>query len=396
MADPHRTYSKGQPIPRDAATFNAFAEGARFARDNQDSPGAFSRQIRRQGEIIKIRNESGGSLTRGRVLGLGDPIFTPADDLDAFKREVAFRGISPSSSTGKYAILLDPIDDNAMGRAYVAGVPHVRVDITSTAHTCAEVEDANTTSLVSATTGTAQILWREGGTGEQWAIVRFGTPCGPEGGTTPLSCACWDAETRPGSLSWSVEWGYYEPDNVTWHSIGTTSGTMAYTDDITYGGTLEDQCNYDSGLVTAPFYPGWIGGLDFYMANFDVDDSPIDITHITACSSYTVNTLTGSGVQTCERDCCAYIGFLCSGQTFGVEVSSVVISTYLNEHTCNIGTPSGAVCGNQFLYDSDATYECTPSFLYEAEISVALVGSCIPVDTFGGTNNIRGRLTITA
>lgn len=391
--DPYRKYLPGQKPPGDAATFSAFSDGAKLARDQRRGLADAAASQIRQGEIVLVKNESGTSLLRGSVLGIDDVIINPADNVDEFLHKVAFRGTTPTTlHAGKYVILLAPIADGSIGRAYVGGACHVKIDVTDEAHTCAEVS-SGAFVLASATSGTAQILWKETGTGEKWAIVRFGIPC--EGGGEPVGdCACWPIDSIPTTMNYSVEWGYYEIDEVTWHAIGTTSGTMTYNADITYGGTLEDQCNYDAGIITQPTYPGWIGELDFYMANFDVDGNPIDVTLIPACNSYTIHTLTGEGLQTCEVDCCAYIGFLCSGQSFGVETASLVISTYRNEHTCNIGTPDGANCNNEFLYDGDAIYECDPVFNYEVEISVALVAPCIPSDEFGGTGNIRGRLTL--
>jgi hypothetical protein len=179
--DPYRSYKAGDQIPRDAATYSAFADGARLARDSGRSFSAETSEGFRQGAIIKIKNEAGADLTRGRVLGLGDPIFTPTDSEDAFLREVAFRGGVPSSSQGKFAILLAPIGDNAIGRAYIAGVCPARVSISDTGHGYADAT-ATTDYLESGAAGSAQILWSEGGTGEQWAIIRFGIVCSSGGG----------------------------------------------------------------------------------------------------------------------------------------------------------------------------------------------------------------------
>jgi len=178
MPDPYRTYQKGDPTPREAATFNAFARGAQFARDNATKQIAEDREQYRQGSLVKVYNDTGGNLARFSVVGLGDPIFTPTDSEDAFLAEVTFRGHQPSSADiGKFAVLFEPALDGQVVRAFVAGVVQVQVDVANTADTCC---DAGTSSdnLVSSSTGSAQMLWKEGGTGVQWAIIRFGISCG--------------------------------------------------------------------------------------------------------------------------------------------------------------------------------------------------------------------------
>lgn len=194
--DPYRRYQPGQAIPRDAATFSAFAEGARIARDSGAGMSAGTSGQFRQGDIIKVKNESGLDLTRRSILALSMPVFTPTDSEDAFLRDVVMRGATPSTTdAGKFAILLEPAAQDQVVRAYVAGVVQVQVDVSDDTHTCAEV-GTSTSALDSATSGSAQILWREGGTGVQWAIVRFGSTCGGDSGgstTTPSRCACPEA-----------------------------------------------------------------------------------------------------------------------------------------------------------------------------------------------------------
>jgi hypothetical protein len=55
----------------------------------------------------------------------------------------------------------------------------VKVDVTDEDHGYADVTDADATKLTSVSRGSAQILWKESGTGLKWATVRLGVPPAP-------------------------------------------------------------------------------------------------------------------------------------------------------------------------------------------------------------------------
>lgn len=179
MADPFAHVRPGDEFNFSAQTWNHVLDAAKAHHLRGSRGGAIPGDVVRDAAIVRVKNETGGALDRNKVVGLGAPIFTPDDDLDAFLREVTFRGVTPASGDeGRFAVLLEPAPADQVVRAYVAGVCPVQVDVTSAAHEFAEVAAGNTDSLVSAETGSAQILWSEGGTGVQWCIVLIGTICG--------------------------------------------------------------------------------------------------------------------------------------------------------------------------------------------------------------------------
>jgi hypothetical protein len=200
MADPLRKVQVGQPVPRSATAYNAMVDAALAHRRHEHDRLSGVLETPRDGDIIRLVNDTGTDLDRNSVVGIGGPIFTPSQSLDAFLREVALRGVVPTADhKGKFAILLDPAKDGRVIRAYVDGAVQVRVNVVDDTHTCAEVDPGNTAALVSSEDGSAQILWKEAddaygyATGEQWAIIRFGSTCG--GGTgsgkgTPDRCRC--------------------------------------------------------------------------------------------------------------------------------------------------------------------------------------------------------------
>jgi len=174
--------------PPDATTWNALVDAGRANQLQQYDQTRDGNPVFRQGDIIRVKNVAGLDLLRNSIVGLQEPIFLPTTDksraTNAFVREVTFRGTIPSSTfQGKFAVLLDPIGIGKIGRAYVAGVCPVKVNIRSAGDTCCDVENDDTTQLYSMSQGgSAQILWAQkqemdDPTGPQWAYVRLGTNC---------------------------------------------------------------------------------------------------------------------------------------------------------------------------------------------------------------------------
>jgi hypothetical protein len=63
------------------------------------------------------------------VLALSEPITGPAANLQEFKNKVNFEGGTPYDpiTAGRFAVLLEPLDVNAIGRGIVAGVTPVKL-----------------------------------------------------------------------------------------------------------------------------------------------------------------------------------------------------------------------------------------------------------------------------
>jgi hypothetical protein len=121
------------------------------------------------------------------VVGLGDPIIDNSANLAEFQNRFTFKGETPATDThrGKFAILVEPIAEGKLGKAVVAGLCQVQIDVADAAHKYAEITDGDATVLTSSTSGSAQILWQETGTGDgKWAIVRLGPP-------TPETFTAW-------------------------------------------------------------------------------------------------------------------------------------------------------------------------------------------------------------
>ena len=210
MPDPFRHLQPGDYPPSSQRVWNAMIDAGRQAESSKYGSQQGPLTTTRTSTIVRVLNDTGSNLDRGRVVGLEEPIFVPEEtSVDAFLREVAFIGVTPTTDhIGKFAVLMEPAPPDVVVRAWVAGVCMARVNVVDETHTYADVEDGETGALKSSFDGSAQILWKEGdipygyyyGGGEQWAIVRLGCRRGDLGiakVTGQISKAI--SSTRPGS-----------------------------------------------------------------------------------------------------------------------------------------------------------------------------------------------------
>lgn len=184
MADPFEPVQPNQPVIFSATAWNAMLDAGRAYRADQLGSDSRPLTTSRSGSIIRVLNDTGDDLDRGRIVGLDEPIFVPEETSEAAAlREVAMIGVVPTTDhLGKFAVLLEPAPTDTVVRAWVDGVCWARVNVVDETHTYADIEDGETDALKSCFDGSAQILWKEGdvpygyyyGGGEQWAIVRLG------------------------------------------------------------------------------------------------------------------------------------------------------------------------------------------------------------------------------
>ncbi len=88
-----------------------------------------------------------------------------------------------------YAILLEPIEAGEIGRAMILGVTPAKVTINSSDDGYAVPKAGSSEgALESSATGTARILWRAGGGGEQWCVLQLGGAGAGQGEDKALMC----------------------------------------------------------------------------------------------------------------------------------------------------------------------------------------------------------------
>lgn len=200
--DPLKKAIPGDPLTFSATTLNHWGDAARAWRLRK---GGNTGGQPLDGDPLAAANLvlvkwTGSDLGAFSVLTpSGAEIEPTSQDLAlAARRQPVFTGAAPSAATDAVLITVEPILDGSIGRAAVAGVVPCRVNVSSASHGYAEPDTGTTDYLASAASGPARILWREGGTGEQWAIVLLeGTGAsGSESGffarLTDTSGGAWD------------------------------------------------------------------------------------------------------------------------------------------------------------------------------------------------------------
>ncbi len=128
--------------------------------------------------IILARNNTGADLPRWGVMRISGIEINPNTD-DARRRSFeempCIIGVKPNATTGgKFVIAVEPIKDGKIGRVCAAGIVQAKVSFSSAIHTRAKPKDNTVAHLESSAGGPAEVLWSEGATGEQWALVRLG------------------------------------------------------------------------------------------------------------------------------------------------------------------------------------------------------------------------------
>lgn len=130
--------------------------------------------------VDQVQNNSGAARAAFDVLGISDSWFDATDPNFKVGMRVLV-GITPAAGTheGRFVVLKAPLAAGAVGPAVAAGITICQVAVADEDEAdYAEITNGQAGYLTAGLTGSARILWREGGTGTQWAIVRLGHPAG--------------------------------------------------------------------------------------------------------------------------------------------------------------------------------------------------------------------------
>jgi len=170
-----RKVRSGQKLSIPAAAYNTFIDAAVDFRHRTSGIEQKAEPSIRQSGIVLVRNDSGSDQNRLAVLGIDSPIIGPASNEDEFKNRVALSCVTPAAATheGRFVILVEPIADGKIGRAYADGICPARVQVEDEDHAFADIKDGDTSCLESRASGAAHILWKETGTGLKWAVIRL-------------------------------------------------------------------------------------------------------------------------------------------------------------------------------------------------------------------------------
>jgi len=190
----------GQPLRISANQFNGFLKMWREWAADLGADGARPRAGRRRG--ILVRNDSGSDLGQFAILGVDGVAFDFDDNPTEFIAQPLFLGSLPSidDHRGKFVVLAEAIESGVVGRAVLAGVTPVQVDVEDEDHEFADVADGVTANLASVPHGSARMVWREGGAGVQWALVLLGATLPPADAEHKI--LRWDDTAK----AWTPDW----------------------------------------------------------------------------------------------------------------------------------------------------------------------------------------------
>jgi hypothetical protein len=126
----------------------------------------------RAANIVYIKNESGYDVPECGVLGIAGVVNQPGTGpvnnraTRSFFERPLLRGATPLAFSGHadaFVVTLEPIANNAVGRAAIAGMFPCRVHITNLSHRYATIKDGDRTRLQSSHCGLVQLVWKAPG-----------------------------------------------------------------------------------------------------------------------------------------------------------------------------------------------------------------------------------------
>jgi hypothetical protein len=79
--------------------------------------------------------------------------------------------VSADNKDKPFAILQVPLESEKLGKALLQGITPAKIKIGNESHKFAKLDASE---LVSTSSGTGRILWKESGTGEKWALLQLG------------------------------------------------------------------------------------------------------------------------------------------------------------------------------------------------------------------------------
>ena len=174
MGDQFRKVQQGDPLKIPAEAWNALIDLSQHEKNNRHNQQFKDEGSIRQTTLAKVRNQTGFDLDRFSIVALGTPIITPEDNLTEFARQVSFQGLAPSLDTGpRFGVLLEPLKNNLIGTAAIAGCVIARVSVGAFVYNAVETIAGQHGFLRSVPHGPASLVWIESTGAIRWAVIRF-------------------------------------------------------------------------------------------------------------------------------------------------------------------------------------------------------------------------------
>lgn len=156
-----------------ARAFNSFADAANsYRKQIGDTPKSKAKGI----HYIYVKNTTGYALDRYNIVSVDGIVFGPADNLDEFKNNPCLIAVDPDPQK-RIAIVQEPIPVGGIGRSIIDGwsVCKVQGSGATALDTYIKPTSGNRVDFdLHADGGVGQVVYRQGGTSSEWAIVKLG------------------------------------------------------------------------------------------------------------------------------------------------------------------------------------------------------------------------------
>lgn len=121
------------------------------------------------GTTVMVVNTLGSGYDAGSVIVIGQPSFAPASD--AYESYVFASSPGTATDSGRWGVVPYPIPNGEMGIAISGGIAYCQVNVTHASHDRADLSSGG--GLESGFSGSAQIIYKPGGTGLLDCVIRF-------------------------------------------------------------------------------------------------------------------------------------------------------------------------------------------------------------------------------
>lgn len=172
--NPLTTVLPGAPLARSAAAHNQSVDAVRRVRSQQRVNQVTPQPPTPTGGLVRVRNVSDVDVDRFGVLVISGVAITPGANELEFQNHPVFDCVHADGVHLHFVVAQAPIKAGAIGKAVVSGATVARLVVDDEEASSFAEAAAGSDVLVAGSGGQAEILWREGGTGVQWAIVRIG------------------------------------------------------------------------------------------------------------------------------------------------------------------------------------------------------------------------------
>lgn len=170
--------SPGDGLRYPADFFNLQIDMAEAFQRRQRSADADGPQFRAaRGQVVYVKNSTAYDLNQFAALRITGILFSPSDRLIEFKTNWAFTANSTGNDRDPLCVFQEPVKAGKIARAVVDGMTPAKVQVNTNGHNCAILDTGVTTGRLKTDVNRgAEIVYKAGTSGEQWAIVRLMLP----------------------------------------------------------------------------------------------------------------------------------------------------------------------------------------------------------------------------